>query len=191
MPSGRFRTDPTRCRSGKHLLSELGEMLDGRCRGCFREWHARYYAIHSKRMNAARRLRWKKTYVPHPVVPQDRCRRGHIYAEVGRQSDGHCSECRRIRDLARWHRRTTRGHFTASMYDRAFAEQKGLCAVCQKPETRTIRGRLMRLVADHDHNTMEFRGLMCHRCNVALGMLRDDPIAIKHLLEYRLRYCVT
>lgn len=37
---------------------------------------------------------------------------------------------------------------------------------------------------DHDHTTGQVRELLCHSCNVALGMLRDDPRRISQLLKY-------
>ncbi len=39
------------------------------------------------------------------------------------------------------------------------AAQNGHCALC--PNTPKIR----RLHADHDHDTEQVRGLLCHRCN--------------------------
>jgi len=47
-----------------------------------------------------------------------------------------------------------------------YRDQGGRCAICED-ETR--------LNVDHDHETGKVRGLLCRRCNVALGFLRDDP----------------
>ena len=45
---------------------------------------------------------------------------------------------------------------------------------------------------DHDHNTGEFRGWLCNRCNSALGWLDDDldklKRAVKYLEEHEIRY---
>ena len=53
---------------------------------------------------------------------------------------------------------------SVSRYDEMFAEQSGLCPLCgiefseeNKPDV------------DHCHQTGQVRGLLCHRCNVALG----------------------
>lgn len=44
-------------------------------------------------------------------------------------------------------------------YDELLAAQGGGCAVCGRlPKTR-------RLNIDHDHQTMEVRGLLCYLCN--------------------------
>lgn len=38
--------------------------------------------------------------------------------------------------------------------------------------------------ADHDHETGEPRGVMCHNCNKALGHLKEDPELIRGLIRY-------
>ena len=37
---------------------------------------------------------------------------------------------------------------------------------------------------DHDHKTGKVRGLLCNSCNHTLGLLRDDPIALRALADY-------
>jgi hypothetical protein len=59
--------------------------------------------------------------------------------------------------------------------------QKKLCAICGLPETRQSRGRKQRLAIDHNHNTMKFRGLLCAKCNTALGLLNVDNFGILNL----------
>lgn len=47
-------------------------------------------------------------------------------------------------------------------YEAMLAAQGGHCALC--PST----GGTRRLHVDHDHKTMQVRGLLCFRCNAAL-----------------------
>lgn len=55
------------------------------------------------------------------------------------------------------------------LYDMLFKRQYGKCAICGcKPEGR-------KFAIDHDHKTDKIRGLLCFRCNVAVGFFRDDP----------------
>ena len=51
------------------------------------------------------------------------------------------------------------------------------CPVCTKQPPD-------RLVVDHDHKTGQVRGLLCSECNLALGKLKDDPMAIRRLMTY-------
>ena len=52
-------------------------------------------------------------------------------------------------------------------YDALFKKQKGKCAICGKEwEPLTKRGgRARRMYRDHNHRTMQPRGLLCHFCN--------------------------
>lgn len=78
---------------------------------------------------------------------------------------------------------------TPEEWDRLFALQGGVCAICGQPETEILRGKVRRLAADHDHLSGKARGLLCHHCNLGLGRFRDDPslllAAIQYLEEYR------
>lgn len=37
---------------------------------------------------------------------------------------------------------------------------------------------------DHDHQTGKVRGVLCSRCNMALGLLHDSPATLARLIEY-------
>lgn len=45
-------------------------------------------------------------------------------------------------------------------------------------------GRWRRHHIDHDHETGAIRGLLCHHCNTALGLLGDSADRIRALLAY-------
>ncbi len=51
---------------------------------------------------------------------------------------------------------------------------------CANPMCRSKE----RLCIDHDHATEKPRGLLCHKCNTALGLLRDDCQIILGLSQY-------
>ena len=40
------------------------------------------------------------------------------------------------------------------------------------------------LAIDHCHTTRKARGLLCSRCNTALGLFKDDPGVIENALIY-------
>jgi len=49
------------------------------------------------------------------------------------------------------------------------------CAICGKSE---------RLVIDHDHLTGYIRGVLCNRCNLALGQLGDIVESLERAVRY-------
>lgn len=54
----------------------------------------------------------------------------------------------------------------------------------KKPEQCEVCGAFGRIVFDHDHKTGEFRGWICNRCNVALGMANDNIEILELLIKY-------
>lgn len=42
----------------------------------------------------------------------------------------------------------------------------------------------LKLVVDHCHGTGKIRGLLCHNCNRALGLLQDDVETLRKAIEY-------
>jgi hypothetical protein len=47
------------------------------------------------------------------------------------------------------------------------SKQRGRCAICHAPSPKTRRTRWLHI--DHDHRSGHVRGLLCSRCNGALG----------------------
>jgi hypothetical protein len=62
----------------------------------------------------------------------------------------------------------------AEDYDALVKKQDNKCAICRQPETAMLRGKVKALALDHNHETNRVRGLLCSRCNVALGLLDDN-----------------
>jgi hypothetical protein len=67
---------------------------------------------------------------------------------------------------------------TEERYQELFVQQKGCCAICDKPSGEK------RLHVDHDHATGRVRGLLCYPCNVGIGYLRDDPRKLRAAAQY-------
>ena len=60
-------------------------------------------------------------------------------------------------------------------YLELFELQEGKCALCN---------RHVKLHVDHDHDTGEVRGLLCHRCNVGLGYFQDNTQLLYKAIKY-------
>lgn len=113
----------------------------------------------------------------------------------------HCRKCkvisqRQSRTPERSRRYMLRSLYgiTPSQYDRMFAEQCGVCAICKQPETHpdshSKTGEPRLLSVDHDHETGDARKLLCSGCNVALGRMNEDPERIRALADYA-EWCQT
>ena len=63
-----------------------------------------------------------------------------------------------------------------SMFDR----QDGKCAICLTHAKDLQRG----LCVDHSHLTNKIRGLLCHTCNKAIGLLKDDTKLLERSISY-------
>lgn len=77
-------------------------------------------------------------------------------------------------------------HMTVNDYDELFIAQNGRCACCGK-EPPLRGGKVTRLCVDHDRTTGRVRGLLCWRCNMALGNVDDNPETLQKLHDYLLR----
>jgi len=72
---------------------------------------------------------------------------------------------------------------TIDQYEALVEQQNGRCAICKKRVTKDSRGRTF--AVDHCHQCFRLRGLLCTKCNLAIGLLEDDPTimqaAIRHV----------
>jgi hypothetical protein len=70
-------------------------------------------------------------------------------------------------------------NITLAQRDQMIADQGGGCAICKKPLTvsRDIH-------VDHDHDTDAIRGILCHRCNTALGLMLENTDTMRNAISY-------
>lgn len=73
---------------------------------------------------------------------------------------------------------------TLEWYDLTSESQGHTCAICDQPETRKIRGRVIRMAVDHKPATTQVRGLLCSNCNRGLGFFRDNPEFLEAAAKY-------
>jgi hypothetical protein len=69
---------------------------------------------------------------------------------------------------------------TCKEYDAMYERQGGKCATCGLHQSKQKK----RMNVDHDHKTGRVRGLLCHNCNVVLGLVNDNPKTMQKMLHY-------
>jgi hypothetical protein len=87
---------------------------------------------------------------------------------------------REYRDKDSWtlaKRCSRRGIKPEQLIDR-YERQERCCAICRDEVS------LMNSAIDHNHETGEFRGVLCLQCNRALGMFRDSAKILLSAVEY-------
>lgn len=68
---------------------------------------------------------------------------------------------------------------TLEQYNDILKRQGGVCAICNEKDLHYGN-----LAVDHNHSTNKVRGLLCHLCNRALGMFKDDSYRLEKALNY-------
>ena len=65
-------------------------------------------------------------------------------------------------------------------------DQKGGCAICEEvlPDLLVYNNRKRGYAIDHNHETGEFRGILCLKCNSMLGMARDSRDLLEKASSY-------
>lgn len=71
---------------------------------------------------------------------------------------------------------------TPEDYEGILRRQGGKCAICGSDSPRDKRTRHFHV--DHCHETGRIRGLLCSKCNHALGRFGDNVAGVEHVLRY-------
>jgi hypothetical protein len=110
------------------------------------------------------------------------------------QRENRAKDIERVREYnARWHRENRAGNpqkvrnmhlkslygLTVEDYEKLLAAQNGMCAACSRTPADEHHKVLH---VDHCHETNKVRGLLCTRCNTALGLLREDPAGLQRYI---------
>jgi hypothetical protein len=100
-----------------------------------------------------------------------------------------CKECDKARVKARHQANPDRTKnndlkrmygITLEEHTKMFENQNGVCAICRKSGD----GKWKKLCVDHCHTTGKVRGLLCKRCNIALGEVGDNIQTLQSMIEY-------
>lgn len=72
---------------------------------------------------------------------------------------------------------------TTARYHQMLSDCGCRCQICRTVVVdKSLSGN--GAVVDHHHETGEVRGILCRLCNMAIGLLKDDPALIMKAAEY-------
>ena len=156
------------------------------CKRCYlRHWRAGTH--HSIPM------RWEPSGGPMSVVrTEKRCPRCKTTQPIdefpisrGRVDGraGHCKACCRAKydpEKFRDYQLRRKYGISAVEFDALLAAQGGGCAICSVAVNQDANS----LAVDHCHTTGVVRGILCGRCNKALGLFQDDPTLLERAVIY-------
>jgi hypothetical protein len=132
----------------------------------------------------------KRSLPTSAFAKESACTRGYRYSckecELGRlvaYRNDPVNKIRATESRRHWVRKT-KYNFPQELYEERLEAQGNVCAIC-KTDTPGGRGQFH---ADHDHNTKQPRGVLCHNCNVALGNFKDNPEILQAAIEYLEKY---
>lgn len=109
--------------------------------------------------------------------------KGKIYQKRFRQSEKGKAARKRYQQTDKFKacRRRKKYNLSSEDFERLFVQQKGRCKICNKKFDRTYTRDIH---IDHDHVTNKVRGILCSKCNVALGALDDDIYKLLSAIKY-------
>jgi hypothetical protein len=107
-----------------------------------------------------------------------------------------CIECSKWKQKNYWNSRTPKKRLeqhlkykygiTPEQFLVAWDKQEGNCSICKDalPDLMAYEKRRRGYAIDHNHETGEFRGILCLECNTLLGMAEDNPNILKAAIDY-------
>ncbi len=105
----------------------------------------------------------------------------------------YCKKCHQSYKKENYNAKVIKGYhlrrvykITLEDYQELFRAQGGVCAICHRPETivDAKNGLTRDLAVDHDHKMGRVRGLLCRRCNQAMGLLDEDRNLLQRMIDY-------
>lgn len=154
--------------------------LSCRCRPCERAYHRTYKKAHPEELVSATR----RYYLAHKaeILAKNRARviadkeRENAYKRAWREKNKEKTRAiglaYRAKNKAGAPDAWLRKNYGISLAEKeaTLAEQGGGCAICHTDAP----GGAGKWHMDHDHVTGVPRGVLCHKCNIGIGMLGDS-----------------
>jgi len=143
------------------------------CVSCRSQRSQNYYQRNKEQIKAKVLARYYKNY------DKIRADQAEYREKTGYNSKYYAENKEHLRSQAQAAHRANPGKKYGLSKDEYWAmvdRQAGLCAICNVV--------MERVCVDHNHATKQVRGLLCHHCNVTLGLMKEDPERLERAAEY-------
>ena len=124
-------------------------------------------AARKRKTDAEKALRWRTV---NPERQREASRRHHEKRKLRPEWRAYKNQAEMVRKYG----------LTMADFDALLEAQGGVCAICKGDRN----GPGARFHVDHCHNSNKIRGLLCGRCNTAIGLLQDDPTIAEAAAAY-------
>lgn len=119
---------------------------------------------------------------------------GGFYKNSGR-SKGYserCGECQiklnKIKKCKEYLHFSENRKFTINDYEKLIIKQNNKCLICERDFSQIKDSPNL----DHCHKTNKVRGILCYKCNVGIGLFKDNIEVLKRAISYlKLEYVDT
>lgn len=175
------RCDEKTCCNPEHVFAHL-KFTPERRREYLNEWQRTAVRTRpeyrEKRLQSQRRAYWRD---PRKAIETQRAwqakNRDMVRAMGKRWREANPEKVARLA-----HRRRLKKYgLTEGRYDLLIDKQGNACAICR---AAFILGVLKDVHIDHCHRTGVVRGLLCSRCNLGIGLFKDDHERLSAAAEY-------
>lgn len=181
----RYAVDPEKERAQKRAWRAANREKE-------REYAAAYYAANPEKAQAASRA-WKSANPEKIKVRKAAWYAANLEKIKARQATYRAANPEKIKAYyvanaeklkAKWasggpmaSRRMQKYGLSPEAYQLMLSTQKNACGICKETFSETPR-------VDHCHKTGKVRGLLCGRCNKALGGFKDSPDLLRIAATY-------
>jgi hypothetical protein len=139
---------------------------------------------HYKQRNKAQELQTASPdKYPQGYFKEKPCRHCGVFFEPRAPSHMYCSQL--CADTGMTNKRLKKEYGLTNedvliMYEK----QEHKCAICGTEGFSLNKAYQLKLVVDHCHTTGVVRGMLCHNCNRALGLMQDDVNILQNAINY-------
>lgn len=96
----------------------------------------------------------------------------------------HCAHIGRNINYHKAYQRKRKYNLSQEDYDLKLKEQKYSCAICNMRKDEYSKD----FAVDHCHVTGAIRGLLCSKCNIAIGLFTENVFVMKNAINYIKKY---